>query len=224
MVITCPNCSKRYLVEDMNLSLRGRQVQCAACQHTWFYIPTQETLDLNQDATDALGLHRTQKNDRTKSALGWVFLALSILTILMALFIGRHSVMQLWPHTTKVYKVLGLQLPENLDDLKIEGLRPMIEPTPHGQKVFLTGTIINEGSQAHEIKKLTIYVKGDCAHVGWFWRLVNKYVYREPDNTCIIDQWIYEPSESKIYPNERLSFETSSRKELQGAKSIQVKF
>jgi predicted Zn finger-like uncharacterized protein len=224
MVITCPNCSKRYLVEDIDLSSSGRQVQCAACQHTWFYIPTQETADLKQEPTENLTLHSAKADDRAKSALGWVFIALSVLTVLMALVIGRHSVMQLWPQTAKAYKVLGLHLPENLDDLKIEGLRPMIEPTPQGQKVFLTGTIINEGSQAHEIKKLTIYVKGDCSHVNWFWRLVNRYIYREPNNTCIIDQWTYEPSESKIYPNERLSFETNSRKELQGAKSIQVKF
>jgi predicted Zn finger-like uncharacterized protein len=36
MIITCPRCATRYLLETGVVRPPGRQVRCARCQHTWF--------------------------------------------------------------------------------------------------------------------------------------------------------------------------------------------
>jgi predicted Zn finger-like uncharacterized protein len=35
MLITCPNCSSRYLVADTVIGPSGRRVRCASCKHVW---------------------------------------------------------------------------------------------------------------------------------------------------------------------------------------------
>ena len=42
MILTCPACTTRYLVEPAALGADGRRVRCARCQHTWHAEPLEE--------------------------------------------------------------------------------------------------------------------------------------------------------------------------------------
>lgn len=36
MILNCPNCASRYVVPDNAIGIKGRQVRCANCKHSWF--------------------------------------------------------------------------------------------------------------------------------------------------------------------------------------------
>src|SRR4051812_17248968 len=45
MIVTCPNCRTRYLVEDAALgSAAGRRVRCASCGNLWTYSSEAEAI------------------------------------------------------------------------------------------------------------------------------------------------------------------------------------
>ena len=39
MILTCPNCATRYVVEDADLRAEGRLVRCSACSEQWRAYP-----------------------------------------------------------------------------------------------------------------------------------------------------------------------------------------
>lgn len=39
MILQCPSCSARFLVNDALIPLEGRDVRCGRCKHTWFITP-----------------------------------------------------------------------------------------------------------------------------------------------------------------------------------------
>ena len=45
MIITCPDCTTRYDVDDERFSPNGRSVRCSSCGESWF-VPAPELLDV----------------------------------------------------------------------------------------------------------------------------------------------------------------------------------
>ena len=37
MQIICPNCTKKFKIQDSLIPSDGRLVQCGGCDHKWFY-------------------------------------------------------------------------------------------------------------------------------------------------------------------------------------------
>lgn len=37
MIVTCPNCGSRYVVDPLAIGPAGRRVQCVRCDHRWFH-------------------------------------------------------------------------------------------------------------------------------------------------------------------------------------------
>ena len=52
MIITCPNCNKKFQIEATLVPEEGRNLQCGSCEHVWFYKAQNEDsslLTLNKD-------------------------------------------------------------------------------------------------------------------------------------------------------------------------------
>ncbi len=41
MIISCPNCSTTYKVDDATLGPQGKSVRCSNCEHQWHQLPVQ---------------------------------------------------------------------------------------------------------------------------------------------------------------------------------------
>ena len=37
MIITCPNCNKKFKIENSLIPNEGRDLQCGSCNHVWLY-------------------------------------------------------------------------------------------------------------------------------------------------------------------------------------------
>ena len=49
MIIVCPCNQKSFNIDDKLIPKEGRLVKCGACDHTWFFKPT-ENIEKKQDA------------------------------------------------------------------------------------------------------------------------------------------------------------------------------
>ncbi|MDG1425395.1 MAG: zinc-ribbon domain-containing protein, partial [Paracoccaceae bacterium] len=58
MLLLCPNCGAQYEVPEDHIPKKyGRDVQCSACNHTWFQThPAQDLQPTSQDKVDGLDL------------------------------------------------------------------------------------------------------------------------------------------------------------------------
>lgn len=45
MILQCPNCQARFLVNDALIPLEGRDVRCGHCKNTWFVSPNPIPMD-----------------------------------------------------------------------------------------------------------------------------------------------------------------------------------
>ena len=54
MIITCPNCNKKFKIDISLIPDEGRDLQCGSCNHVWFYNiqeKNNEVLELKQEIT-----------------------------------------------------------------------------------------------------------------------------------------------------------------------------
>jgi predicted Zn finger-like uncharacterized protein len=52
MILTCPECSTRYLIEPTVLGTEGRMVRCSKCDNTWVQTPVEDAADPVEAAED----------------------------------------------------------------------------------------------------------------------------------------------------------------------------
>tara|TARA_B100001057_G_C22242387_1_gene716291 strand:- start:81 stop:521 length:441 start_codon:yes stop_codon:yes gene_type:complete len=43
MIITCPNCEKKFEVDANQIPENGRMLKCGSCDQTWFFNPKPQT-------------------------------------------------------------------------------------------------------------------------------------------------------------------------------------
>ena len=46
MIVTCPNCKKKFQIDATLLPEEGRDLQCGSCSHVWFYKTENENSSL----------------------------------------------------------------------------------------------------------------------------------------------------------------------------------
>ena len=52
MIITCPNCNKKFKIDNSLIQDEGRDLQCGSCNNVWFYKiekKNNEVLELKQE-------------------------------------------------------------------------------------------------------------------------------------------------------------------------------
>lgn len=67
MILTCPNCSARYLLSSSAVGEQGRDVRCAKCQHEWFQ--DVDDVDVAETATQEADSDSPVSSDISSDAI-----------------------------------------------------------------------------------------------------------------------------------------------------------
>jgi predicted Zn finger-like uncharacterized protein len=139
MILSCPNCSARFLINANALQPTGREVRCGRCRHQWFATPPEpDALDLEEEAPPKpstppplppplaesaapieprpipkgsnLPVIAKQKRRGVGAIAGWVALLLVVVAIGVAIA-ERDTVMARYPDMRPLYGAVGFETP-----------------------------------------------------------------------------------------------------------------
>ena len=79
MIISCPNCIKKFNIDEKLIPINGRLLQCSSCKHRWHYnIPKDQNIaselskkEITEDTTkvDLIKINPAKSNDEIKSKI-----------------------------------------------------------------------------------------------------------------------------------------------------------
>ncbi len=166
MILTCPNCATRYLVDPAVLAPEGRHVRCARCQESWWQeapaevVPTPPPVqppqqpDLKSLRANLPALPRRQ---RSLVGAGWALLALVVLVLLGGGYVARTAIVDAWPAAARLYDALGIawQAPERFT-LELHNLNSSSR-TDNGVPVLVvSGEVVNVGDKPQRVPPVRI--------------------------------------------------------------------
>jgi predicted Zn finger-like uncharacterized protein len=183
MILSCPVCRTRYLVDEAGLRGRsGRTVRCASCGHTWHQAAPPElqvdgeggeterriepaiempprpapTLDVLPRPRAVHAPAQQVSGRRRWRAVRWlVAVVLLALALVAGIVVARGAVVALWPPSARLYALAGLTVEAPGTGLKIEKLVP--SRTPDG--LIIEGDITNSGKTAQDVPRLRVTLR-----------------------------------------------------------------
>lgn len=200
-----------------------QMLRCAACGHVWTYTPTPalEPLSIAPDlhvapeAAAATGVMRP-------SSLGLI-IGILLLTSLTGAFLARTSIVATWPHVSPLFEFLGLTSQPLSHSLKLTNVHSMEDA--HGG-VILMGEIENMASQAKSITSLHISALGPCTDAPFFVRSKAwlKGALTSQKEACPLATWTHSMSQTRLLPQEKLSFQTQPQTLPKNVQQLAIEF
>lgn len=218
MVVTCPQCSKRYMLDDALLPQEGRQVRCVACHHVWRQIPDA---GVHTNHSPFIGgadvaLPMNIPSEQPSSWVGWIAFIIILIACLSSLIFARNFIVSYWPEGEKYYGLIGLQITLPGSGLSIANASSRIHQDGLIDMIQITGNVVNISDRARSIPPLKIKLMGDASYP--------KCLAKDKDGGCILDHWEHRLSEQSLLPGEKIQFETDPRLKAAGTQHIRVEF
>ncbi len=198
MIVSCPSCATRYLIDPAALGEEGRRVRCAKCNQIWHEQPPADMpkrVDIlppeDEPRTIPFGsnLPTVVARRRRANRLGWLAVAVALVVIVVAGILARGSIVDAWPPAGKLYSVIGLGVEQNDISGLILNARSTELLFEGGVPVLVArGEIRNESDKRRVIPPIRIRVV-DAKNVE-------------------VKYWTFAAEQSELEPNSRTGFET----------------
>jgi len=218
MVVTCPNCSKRYMLDEALLPKEGRKVRCISCHHVWSQIPDASSFPSTPhllEFTETVGAPHFS----SKKAFSWTggVISFAILLSLLSCFVfGRKIVATLWPHSEKFYDLVGLHVDMPGSSLALSNIQSRVHREDTLEMVMVSGDVINTSNRVRSIPPLKISFIGEPSH--------SKCRNNSKGKDCVLDYYEHRLSETSLLPGEQIHFETAPRPKTEGTHHISIEF
>ncbi|MBX6321031.1 MAG: zinc-ribbon domain-containing protein [Rhodospirillaceae bacterium] len=181
MILTCPQCSTRYLADPVALGPTGRQVRCAKCGHTWHALPPDEPgprLDVLSPGLDqtispptpGAGLPaRIEPRPPRRPVGGAMLTGVLALVVLGVLYLGRERIVAAWPDAAQLYGVIGLRVEVPGAGLAFREVTLTRQPVNGRDTVVVEGHILNDTDLPRPVPPILATVRdgSDRALKAW---------------------------------------------------------
>jgi predicted Zn finger-like uncharacterized protein len=174
MIVTCPACTTRYLVDPRALGDAGRVVRCANCSKTWHQTPPEDfprTLDISpaEVAPDLTPDFTTggrvqlpalppRRGRPWATIAGGVVLAI-LLSGAVAAIAAREQVIALWPPATRLYTMVGLPMAPPGVGLELRKTVPAYTSENGVRTLVVDGEIVNISQIARDVPALKVILR-----------------------------------------------------------------
>lgn len=232
MIVTCKTCQKRYLLEKDDIGPKGRQVRCVSCGYSWQQYPIEETVAMISPKPAIFDPGYTAEIRETKK-FPWIILLGGVVTIAFAFYIARVPIVAEWPKAEKIFTAFKIPVYSPYEGLVLENVIPLQIDQINGAAYALKGELSNEANEVRTIPTLEIIAQGDCKYAGPISRLysllrsIKAKLLNQPsklNSLCILETWNYRLAETRIFPGEKIIFETPPRPAVTGATDISIEF
>jgi predicted Zn finger-like uncharacterized protein len=214
MIVSCPSCSTRYIVDPKALGATGRMVRCANCKHTWMQAPPADMpkpVDLEPVPDSVrpippgsnLPAFPAPKRTGPAEAIGWLAFLVVLIGGGVGLIVGRNDVVELWPPASRLYDVVGLSVEGVGAGLKLDVAYSA--PRPDGPPVLVVeGTVINVSGKPREVPRLKAVARSAAKQD--------------------LKNWTFTPSVPVLLPGETVNFKAELPDPPRGAAELAVTF
>ncbi len=182
MIVTCPVCSTRYLVDPRALGSAGRLVRCASCSHTWQQAPPADAPrrvdlvapqpELASPAGGRVQLPALSRPQRRSSALLMPLLALLVLIGATAagLWLARDQLVSYWPGAATYYAMLGAPVAAMQGSgLGFDKVTKRYDTENGLLTLVIEGEVVNLSRVAREVPKLRVVLQDISKHELQSW-------------------------------------------------------
>src|SRR5260221_11274247 len=166
MIVTCPDCTTRYLVDPRALGSAGRVVRCAHCSKPWHQAPPEDcprSLDMPlADAAPPLVGSRPQlpalprRRGVPLATAVWMALLAIILASVVGAVIARDQIVVLWPPAARLYAMVGLPAAPARLGLDLRKVMPSRGIGNGVAMLIIEGQVANVSQVAHQVPKLNV--------------------------------------------------------------------
>ena len=213
MIVTCPSCASRYIVDPIALGPTGRMVRCASCKHTWMQAPPADMpkpVDVAPPPDSVRPIPPgsnlpafTVPRRRTGAAIGWLAFAVVFFGGLGGLVGLRDDIVAAWPPAAKLYDIVGLTVEgpgvglelRNVTSARKEDGPPVI---------VVEGTVANVSNRPREVPRLKAVVRSAA----------------QQD----LKNWTFTPGVLVLLPGETANFHAELSDPPRGATNLEIRF
>lgn len=233
MIVVCPQCRRRYLVDPRALGAGGRRVRCANCSHIWHHKPPPEALaevktvaPLAAPASPQGGQHVESQSERpqpggepevtriqlpalaTRRRRPWAVARWLVLLVIIGLAAGgavweRDAVIRTWPPSARLYSLFGLAVPQPGDVLKVTAQARRDEENGV-PRLIIEGQVANISPEAQQVPKLKVELTDADKRV--------------------VQSWSFDVSAERLLPGASVPFTTSVDRPNEAATGMSVTF
>jgi predicted Zn finger-like uncharacterized protein len=167
MILTCPSCSTRYLIDPTSLGVTGRVVRCARCSNSWSEVPPEDMPKLVDVLPPAekikpippgSNLPAVQKTRIKTAWVGWAALFAVIVAVAAGTLLARDRIIAVWPGAAQIYAGLGLDEYAAGRGLVVRNVQKGSSSEDGKRIVTVTGEITNIFDHSRDVPRVIVQV------------------------------------------------------------------